>query len=159
MIRKIIAFVLTLACVACCFAGCGEAMGDIAGNVLSAAKEELESQIKAKIEEYKVEVVETKTAVGQLNDEGEYQFYCAILVKTNSESSAEDCANGLDKLFGTTGYMKQTGSSVESEHLVKKFITYDHTDFSGDNYYTVYVYVADVTKVIDLSKLTSTETT
>lgn len=157
--RKVIAFVLMLACLACCFAGCGEAVSDVADSVLSAAKTELENQIKAKIEEYKVTVVETKTAIGQLSDTGKYQFYCAILVQTNSESAADDCAKGVGKLFGTSGYMKQTGSEVKSDLLVKKSITYKQTDFSEDNYYTVYVYVEDMTKIIDLSGLTSTDNT
>ncbi len=158
MIRKIVAFVLMLACLMGCFAGCGDAVSDITDSVLSAAKTELENQVKAKIQEYKVEVVETKTVFGQLNDEGKHQFYCAILIKTNAESSAEDCANGVGKLFGTSGYVKQTGSQVESEYLVKKTVTYNQTDFSEDNYYTVYVYVADMTKVIDFSKFTTDNT-
>lgn len=152
--RKMIAFILALAFIVCCFAGCGEAVSEVADSVLSAAKAELENQIKTKIEEYKVTVVETKTAVGKLNGDGKYQFYCAILIQTNTESSAADCADGLGKVFGTTGYMKQTGSQVESEYLVNKTITYKQTDFSEDNYYTVYVYTEDLTKIVDLSSLT-----
>ena len=157
MFRKLMAFILVLSCTLCLFAGCG-AVGDIADNVLAAAKTELENQIKAKIEEYKVTVVETKTVFGQLNDDGKYQFCCAMLVQTNSEDSAADCAKGVGKLFGESGYVKQAGSTVENEHLVNKTITYDHTDFSEGNYYTVYVYVADMTKVVDLNKDTTEST-
>ncbi len=152
--RRIIAFTLMIACLLGCFAGCGGAVSEVADSVLEAAKAELENQIKAKIEEYKVTVVETKTAFGDLSG-GKYQFYCAILVQTNAESSAADCAEGLGKLFPNAGFVKQTGSQVESEQLVNKTITYGQTDFSADNYYTVYVYVEDITKVVDLSKLTA----
>lgn len=153
MLRKIIAFVLTAACVCCLFAGCGGVVTDVADNVLAAAKEELVSQIKEKVQQYKVTAVETKAAVGTLNDDGgKYQFYCAILVQTNAESSAADCAKAL-KGLGESGYMAQTGSHVDSEHLVHKTITYDRTDFSEGNYYTVYVYIADITKVVDLSAI------
>ena len=93
--RKIIAFALLIACLLGCFAGCGKAVSDVADSVLNAAKAELENQIKAKIEEYKVTVAEVKTAVGKLNGDGKYQFYCAILVQTNTESGAADCAEGL----------------------------------------------------------------
>lgn len=157
MIRKMIAVLLAISCAVGLFAGCG-AIGDVADEVLAAAKTELEKQIKAKVEEYKVEVVETKTAVGKINDDGKYQFYCAMLVKTNAESSAEDCAKAVGKLFGESGYVKQSGSDVVSDKLVHKTITYEHDDFEEGNYYTIYVYVEDVTKVIDMNK-DSTEST
>lgn len=146
--RKIIAWIMALACTVCLFAGCSD-MSDIAGNVLEAAREELVNQIKAKVEEYKVTVVETKTAVGKLNDDGgQYQFFCAILVQTNTESSAEDCANAMASLFGKAHYMAQSGSQVHSEFLIHKTITYDHTDFSAGNYYTIYVYAEDLTSIV-----------
>lgn len=153
MLRKIIAFVLTVTCLCCLFTGCGGVVTDVADNVLAAAKEELVNQIKEKVQQYKVTVAETKAAVGTLNDEGgKYQFYCAILVRTNAESSAADCANALGAL-GKSGYMAQNGSQVESDKLVHKTITYDLIDFSEGNYYTVYVYIADISKVVDLSAI------
>ena len=153
MFRKLTAIFLVLVCCASVFAGC-DAVSDITDNVLSAAKDELVKQIKAKVEEYKVTVVETKSTVGTLNDDGgKYQFYCAILVQTNAESSASDCAAAMGKLFGESGYTAQTGTAVESEHLVHKTITYSHADYSEGNYYTVYVYVADISKVIDLNAI------
>ena len=143
--RKFLSLLLIAACLMGCLAGCGDAVSEVADSVVNAAKAELEKQIQAKVEEYKVTVVEMKTAAGQLNDGGKYQFYCAILVQTNTESGAKDCADGLSKVFGNAGYMKQTGSNVESDLLTQKTITYKQTDFSADNYYTVYVYVKDLT--------------
>ena len=146
--RKVIALILVLTCTLCLFTGCSE-MSDIAGNVMDAAREELVNQIKAKVEEYKVSIVETKTAVGKLNDDGgQYQFFCAFLVQTNTESSAEDCANAIASLFGNAHYMAQNGSQVQSEYLIHKTITYDHTDFSAGNYYTIYVYAEDLTSIV-----------
>ena len=155
MIRKITALVLTVACLLCCFAGCSGTLTEIKDSVLAAAKTELENQIKAKIAENKVEVLETKTAFGKLNDDGKYQFFCAMLIQTNSEENASDCARTLGGLFGETSYQPQTGSAVEHEYLVYKTVTYSRTDFSEGNYYTIYVYVEDMTQVVDVSKLTA----
>ena len=152
--KRIFCLLLAAVCSLSLLAGCGDVVSDVADNVLSAAKDELMTQIQEKVEQYKVTVKETKAAVGTLNDEGgKYQFFCAILVQTNEESSAEDCANALGTVFGRGGYMAQADSKVESEHLVHKAITYNTTDFSAGNYYTVYVYVADITKIVDLSAI------
>ncbi len=151
--KRILSLILVLSLALSLF-GCGDAMADVADNVLAAAKEELVKQIKEKVEAYKVVVKDTKAAVGTLNDDGgKYQFYCAILVQTNTESSAQDCANALQKVFGESGCVAQTGSKVESEHLVHKSLEYKVTDYSEGNYYTVYVYVADITKVVDLNAI------
>ena len=152
--KRIVSLLLALTLALGLFAGCGEAVSDVADNVLTAAKEELMKQIQEKVETYKVTVKETKAAVGTLNDDGgKYQFYCAILVQTNTESSAGDCADALGKVFGESGYDLQTGSAVKSEHLVHKTLAYDTEDYSGGNFYTVYVYVADITKVVDLNAI------
>ena len=152
--RKLIAFLLVIACVAGIISACSEIASDITANVLDAAKKELETQIKEKVEEYKVTVVETKTAFGDINDvDAEYQFYCAFVICTESETSASTCADALGKVFGKAGYMVQTGSKVESQYLTKQTITYDNTDFEGGNYYTIYVYVEDITAVVDINAI------
>ena len=146
--RKAIALLLALCCAVCLFSGC-DAVSEVTDNVLAAAREELMNQIRAKIEENKVTVVEAKSTVGKLNDAGgKYQFFCAMLVQTNSADSAENCAQAVAALFGRASYMAQTGSHVESQYLVHKTITYNHTDFSAGNYYTVFVYVEDLTAFI-----------
>ena len=156
--RRIVCFLLAILCALSLFAGCSE-VADIAGNVVTAAKEELENQIRAKIEEYKVEIVETKSVFGKLNDDGgKYQFYYAIVVQTNTGSVAQDCAAAVGKIAGRAGCIAQTGSAVESSDLVHKSISYDHTDFSEGNYYTVYVYVADLTKIASQNTDATTET-
>lgn len=154
MIRKMIALILVAACLAGIAAGCGEIASDITANVLEAAKAELENQVKTKIQEYKVTVVETKTAVGDINDaEAQHQFFFALLIQTDSEDSASACADAVGKLFGTSGYMAQTDAFISSEYLTKQFLTYGNTDYSQGNYYTVYVYVEDITKVVDIQAL------
>ena len=57
--------------------GCSDVVGEIAGNVADAAVKELEKQVKATLEEYKVEVVEIKSAVGKLSNvsDSELQFF------------------------------------------------------------------------------------
>lgn len=151
MFRKWMAMLLVLCCLMGTLAGC-VSVGEIADSVVSAAKAELEKQIQDKIQEYKVSVVEMKTAFGKLDGNGSYQFFCAVLVQSNSENSVSDCAKGMEKIAGVTGYMKQTTATVDSDHLQNKTVTYAHSDFSEDNYYTVYMYVADVTKIVDLKK-------
>ena len=152
--KRLIGLVLAVVCIVSLMSSCDGVVADVADNVLTAARDELVAQVKEKVEQYKVTVKETKAAGGKLNDEGgKYQFYCAFLIQTNEESSAADCANAVGALFGESGYVAQTGSAVESEHLVHKTITYDTTDFSEGNYYTVYVYVADITKIVDLSEI------
>ena len=152
--KRIICLLLAAVCALGLLAGCNEVVSDIADNVLAAAKDELINQIKEKVEQYKVTVKETKAAVGTLNDEGgKHQFYCAILVQTNEESSAKDCADALGKVFGESGYMAQADSKVESDHLVHKTISYNTTDYSAGNYYTVYVYVSDITKIVDMNAI------
>ena len=80
MNRKYISLVLALMLVLSLFTGC-EAVGQIAGSVADAAIAELETQIRAILEEYKMDVIELKTTAGKLNDgEGDIQFFCAVLV-------------------------------------------------------------------------------
>ena len=152
--RKRLALLLAAACIIGCLSGCNDVVGEITDNVLTAAKDELAKQVKEKVKQYKVTIKETKAAAGTLNDEGgKYQFYCAILIQTNEESSAADCANAVGVLFGSSGYVAQSGSMVKTDKLVHKTITYATTDFSEGNFYTVYVYIADITKIVDFQAL------
>lgn len=145
MMRKILSLVLA-AVTLLSLCGCGGTVGEIAGNVADAAMKELENQVKKVLEENKLEVVELRTAFGTLNsDGGEYQFFCAALVKSNAESIPQATADTLAKIFTDAGLMVQTGSSVESPYLVHKDITFRHTDFSDGTYYVLYAYQADLT--------------
>lgn len=143
MRHKRIALLLVFAVLLTLFAGCGK-MGQIAESVADAAKEELESQVKKVLQEYKLELVEMKTAAGKLNDNGEsVQLFCAVLVRTENEGMVESCADALGKLFAQTGTMPQTDSAVLSPLLVHKSLSYRFSDFAdGNTYYTIYVYSA-----------------
>ena len=139
--KRIVALILSAILALGSFAGCAM-VGDIAGNVADAAAKELENQLKATLEKHKVEVVEVKTAFGKLNgdDDKTIQFFAAALIKCDSDTAAQNTATALDALFEEAGSMTQTESAVTHEALVHKTITYNHTDFSAGNYYTVYVY-------------------
>ena len=142
--RKVLLFFVVLVMV-CTFAACGETVSGIAGSVADAAKAELESQVKAALEEHKVKVVEMKTALGKLNDEGsDVQFYCAALVQSDSSAVPEACAKALDVVFQDSGVFSQSGSRVDSPYLVHKDITFQHSDFSAGNYYVIYAYMGDL---------------
>ena len=156
--KKILA--LLLAAMLLCLSGCsgfGDIVGNIAGNVAQAAEEELKNQIRQTLQEYKIEVVEMKTAVGKLNSEtdSKLQFFCAVLITASSDQGLNACVSALQAVFPEAGSMKQTQSKVEHSHLANKGITYDFTGFSdGKAYYTVYAYVPDISiKLPDLESM------
>ena len=69
MKRRIFILVLVAALVlALC--GCGGTAGEIANSVMNAAMKELQNQVTQLLERNKLEVVEVKTAVGQINEDG-----------------------------------------------------------------------------------------
>lgn len=127
--------------------GCGETVGEIAGNVADAAVRELEVQVKKTLEEYKVEVVEIKSAAGRLNDETDsnLQLFCAVLVRSNSDTFPQSGANALGKIFEQSGVQLQTESKIDSPLLVNKSISFKHTDYSEGNYYLIWAYTSSLT--------------
>lgn len=127
--------------------GCGEAVGEIASNVADAAAKELEVQVKATLEKYKVEVIEVKSAVGKLNNDSdsELQFYCGVLVRSNSDTFPQSGAVALGKLFEQAGVHAQTKSEIDSDFLVNKDLSFKHTDFSSGDYYLIWAYTSSLT--------------
>ena len=147
-----------LLCLCMILAGCGEVAGDIAGNVADAAKKELENQIKQTFETYKIDIIEMKTAVGKLNGEsGDIQFFCAVLVQSDSDAIPQSAADTLSKLFHDAGVVPQGGDGdVQSEYLEHKSITYKFDSFSDDKqYFTVWFYTDKLPSLEDLKDLQS----
>ena len=143
MKRKLTALVLIVALVLT-FGGCAE-FSQVAGDALASAQQQLEQKIQAALDQYKVDIVELKTAVGKLNDEGsDWQFFCAILVKAEKETMVSNCTQALEKVFDQTGSQLQTQSNVEHPLLKHKSITFSHSDFSDGTYYLVYGYLPDM---------------
>lgn len=154
MIKKLLCLMLALVMLLGIFTGC-EAVGEIAGNVADAAKAELEKQVQIVLEEYKVDMVELKTTAGKLNDgEGAFQFFCAVLVRSDNDALPRACAQALAKPFQDAGVLVQTDSKIESPYLVKKDLSYKFTGFDdGSTYYTIYVYSAvDPQAILDSLK-------
>lgn len=143
MTRKIISVLLMLSLAVCLFAGCSTA-GQIAGNVAEAAKAEFEKQIQSVLDEYHVEIVEVKTAAGRLNDSSDFQFFCAVLLKADSQSTPQACADALDKVFEKAGMQVQIEARVSSPYLVHKDVTFQHSNFSDSTYYTIYAYQSKI---------------
>ncbi len=143
MSRKIIILVLILSLGVCMFSGC-DAATKFTDDVSQTAKAELEKLVKSTLEKNKIDVVEVKTAVGKLNDTGKLQFFCAALVKANSDSIPQTCADALGKIFEDAGLKVQTAPAVDSPYLVHKTVTFKHTDYTDGTYYMVYAYQSNL---------------
>ena len=142
---RMIALVLVLAFALC---GCGEVVSDIAGNVADAAAKELEAQIKKTVEEYKVEVVEIKSAIGKLDNavDSEQQFFCGVLVRSNSDAIPQSIAVTLGGIFEEAGCQSWHKSEIDNDRLVNKKISFKHTDFSSGDHYLIWGYTSSLTQ-------------
>ncbi len=155
MFKKFAACFCVLALL-CSLAGCGEVAGEIAGNVAEAAKKELENQVKATFEKYKVDVIELKTAVGKLSGtSGDIQFFCAALIESDSDAIPQSVADSLSKVFHEAGITVQTSSKVENSYLEHKEVVYKHESFDdGKIYYTVWCFTDKIPELSDLKSAT-----
>jgi len=154
MFKKFISFVLVLGLL-CSLAGCSDVAGEIAGNVAEAAKKELENQVKATFEKYKIEILDLKTAVGRLNgDSDDVQFFCAVLVQSDSDAIPQSAADTLSRLFHDAGFRAQTGAEIESSYLEHKTLSFKQEVFeAGKDYYTVWCYTDRLPSLEDLEAL------
>ena len=158
--RKLLSLILAAA-MALSLCGCGGTAGQIADSVMNAAMTELKNQVQQLLEKNKLEVVEIKTAFGQLNDNGgKYQFFIAALVRSNSTAIPQSTADTMGRMFSEAGLTAQTSPTLENAHLVHKDITFKQTDFSAGNYYVIWGYAADLSiDLPDLSELLPTAET
>ena len=144
MKRKIISIILAVF-LTLSLCGCNDTVNEIADSVVDAAMTELKNQVARVLEENKLEVVEIKTAFGNLNDEGgKYQFLVAALVKSNATAVPQSAADTLSKLFTQSGLTPQTAQTFENPFLVHKSITFNHADYEEGAYYVIWGYAADV---------------
>ena len=158
--KKLMSLVLALLLLVS-LAGCSEVAGEIAGNVAEAAKKELENQIRITFEKYKVDIIEMKTAAGKLNGEsGDSQFFCAVLVKSDSDAIPQSVADALGKVFSDAGVTAQGGASseVKNDYLEHKSIAYKFDSFyDGNKYYTVWCYMERLPTLEDLKGMITVE--
>lgn len=154
MKKSMICLLLVLCMV---LAGCGEVAGEIAGNVAEAARKELENQVKTTFQTYKVDILDMKTAVGKLSgDSGDLQFFCAVLVQSDSDAIPQSAADTLRKLFHDAGIAVQTGIDIESPYLEHKTLQYKFDSFGdGRTYYTVWCYTDKLPSLEDLKDIQS----
>lgn len=139
---------LLIAALVITLCGCSDVVNDIAGNVADAALKELEVQIRNTVKEYKVDIIEVKSAVGKLNNssESDLQFFCGVLVRSNSDALPQSGSSALGKLFEQSGITSQTDSVIENDLLTNKSISFKHTDFSSNDYYMLWVYSPSLTQ-------------
>ena len=128
--------------------GCSDVVGEIAGNVADAAAKELEAQIKKTVEEYKVDVVEIKSAIGTLDPavSSDQQFFCGVLVRSNSDAIPMSVAATLGNIFEETGCQRWLKSEIDNDHLVNKKIAFKHSDFGSGDYYLIWGYTTSLTQ-------------
>ena len=156
--KKFMALVLALLMILS-LSACSEVAGDIAGNVAEAARKELENQIKQTFETYKIEILDMKTAVGKLNgDSGELQFFCAVLVQSDSPAIPQSAADTLRKLFHDAGVDIQTGAGISNSYLQHKELTFKQ-EGDGKTHYAVWFYTDKLPSLEDLKALKDTLST
>lgn len=148
MMKKVISLLLALVLSLGLFTGCNETTNKIASSVADAAMKELEVQVKAALEEHKLEVIEIKTAFGKLNNTADNQYFVSALVRTEKTDLIDASLAGLKYVFTDVGCIAETDSKIDCEHLVHKDLSYSRTDFSDGTYYTVYAYYDDITKFV-----------
>jgi len=160
MFKKFVAAVLLL-CLTLSLAACGGVAGEIAGNVADAAKKELENQVKATFEKYKIEILDMKTAVGQLDgSSSDVQFFCAVLVQSDSDAIPQSAADTLGKLFHDAGINVQTAAAIENPYLQNKELSFKFDGFGdGKTYYCVWCYTDKLPSLEDLKNLKDTLST
>ena len=150
--KKFFTFLLILTLLVS-LAGCSEVAGEIAGNVADAAKKELENQIKQTFETYKIDILDMKSAVGKLNDaNGDLQFFCAVLVQSDSPAIPQSAADTLSKLFHDAGIQIQSGAQIESSYLQHKDLSFKK-EGNGTNHYAVWFYTDRLPNMDDLKAL------
>ena len=160
MFKKFVAAVLLL-CLILSLAACSGVAGEIAGNVADAARKELENQVKATFEKYKIEILDMKTAVGKLSGQGEdLQFFCAVLVQSDSDAIPQSAADTLGKLFHDAGINVQTAAAIENPYLQNKELSFKFDGFGdGRTYYCVWCYTDKLPSLEDLKNLKDTLST
>ena len=160
MFKKFAATILVF-CLILSLTACGGVAGEIAGNVADAAKKELENQIKATFEKYKIEILDMKTAVGKLSGEGgDIQFFCAVLVQSDSDAIPQSAADTLSKLFHDAGINVQSAAAIENSYLQNKELAFKFDGFGdGKTYYCVWCYTDKLPSLEDLKELKNVLTT
>lgn len=154
MLCAMLALVLALGMLS----GCGEVAGEIARNVAQAAQTELEKQVKAAFEKHKMSVLELKSSFGKLNgDDGELQFFCAVLVQADSDLMPNSVAGSLKLMFTDTWAEIQEGNAIESAYLEHKELSFKYDKFEdGKTYYRVCCYSDQIPSLEDIRQMAKT---
>ena len=100
------------------------------------------------MEEYKVEVVEIKSAIGKLDNavDSDQQFFCGVLVRSNSDAIPQSIAATLGSIFDEAGCQPWHKSEIDNDHLVNKKISFKHTDFDSGDHYLIWGYTSSLTQ-------------
>ena len=141
--RKLICILLVVLLLTA-VAGCSTA-GEIVDKVAQAAMEELKVQLQSTFEQNKIEVLQVKTAIGKLNDEGSsLQLFFGFLVRSENPQQIQAVTEAMQKMFPHAGCAAQTGAAIESPYLVHKTLSFDADKVADPaNCYLVYLYIPD----------------
>ena len=103
----------------------------------------MNSQMNALIkEDSSIELLETRSVCGKLNGNGNgMQFYCAALVRSDSEENVKLLAESLSETFEIAGYCLQASPKIQSTYLQHTTMTFQQSiSYEDGDYYTIYIY-------------------
>lgn len=104
----------------------------------------MEDRFTDSIENMGIEVIESETACGKLNGNGNgMNFFCAALVKCDSVEAAEAIVNDLDAEFEITGYCPAVDALVDYDDttlLEHSSLAFDKLPSDTNGCYYIYFY-------------------
>lgn len=111
-------------------------------SVLNQKMEGFTEAITARVE---VELVDTVSAYGKLNGNGNgIQYFGAALVKATSENDVSAIVGKLSSEYEIVGYSIQTGQEIESKYLEHVSLCFDDFTVNDDeNCYQIFFYCSD----------------
>ena len=87
-----------------------------------------------------IELIETQSAYGNLNGNGNnMNYFGAALVRTDDPSALDELVKKLSSSFDVAGYSEQIGTKIENKYLERPKLYYS-TEPNGEGYYTVYFF-------------------
>ena len=89
-------------------------------------------------------VLDSQSATGKLNGNGNgKQFFCAVLVRAESEETVKTLAHELNQEFESVGYSLQNGKIMDhsnNKYLEHSSVSFDNFPQDGEICYVIYLF-------------------